>query len=87
VRRRQLPARHAPCAPRTEPALGIVTPSLKVDYVRPTPMGVPLEARGRIVDVKARKVSVEITASATGTVCARGHVVAVLMREELWPRR
>jgi acyl-coenzyme A thioesterase PaaI-like protein len=73
--------------PGTEPALRFVTASLKVDYVRPTPMGVPLEARGRIVEVKPRKVSVDIAVSAGGTVCARGHVVAVLMREEFWRRQ
>jgi acyl-coenzyme A thioesterase PaaI-like protein len=73
--------------PGTEPALRFVTALLKVDYVRPTPMGVPLEARGRIVEVKPRKVSVDIAVSAAGTICARGHVVAVLMPENLWSRR
>jgi hypothetical protein len=34
--------------PGTAPPLRFVTASLKVDYLRPTPMGVPLEARGRI---------------------------------------
>lgn len=73
--------------PGTEPPLRFVTASLKVDYVRPTPMGVPLEARGRILEVKRRKVTVEITVSAAGTTCARGQVVAVLMPENLWSRQ
>ena len=73
--------------PGTEPPLRFVTASLKVDYLRPTPMGVPLEARGRILEVKPRKVSVEITVSAAGATCAHGQVVAVLMPENLWSRR
>lgn len=73
--------------PATEPPLRFVTASLKVDYLRPTPMGVPLEARGRILEVKPRKVRVEITVSAAGVTCAHGQVVAVLMPEHLWSRR
>ncbi|MFH1746154.1 MAG: PaaI family thioesterase [Planctomycetota bacterium] len=74
-------------APDTEPPLRFVTASLKVDYLRPTPMGVPLEARGRIMEMKPRKVSVEITITAAGEICAHGQVVAVLMPESLWSRR
>jgi acyl-coenzyme A thioesterase PaaI-like protein len=59
--------------------LRFVTASLHVDYLRPTPMGVPLEARGTIVEVKPRKVVVDVTVRARGEVRARGRVVAVLM--------
>ena len=40
--------------PGTEPPLRFVTASLHVDYLRPTPLGVPLEirARGRVVAVR-----------------------------------
>jgi len=72
--------------PGSEPALRFVTASLKVDYLRPTPMGVPLEARGRIVELKPRKVVVDVAVSAAGVVCARGNVVAVLMPEHMLPR-
>ena len=74
-------------APDTEPPLRFVTASLKVDYLRPTPMGVPLEARGRIAEVKRRKITVDIEVTAAGAVCAKGQVVAVLMPENLWARR
>jgi acyl-coenzyme A thioesterase PaaI-like protein len=47
---------------------------------------VPLEARGRILEVKPRKVVVEITVLAGGTACARGQVVAVLMPESMAQR-
>jgi uncharacterized protein (TIGR00369 family) len=72
--------------PGTEPPLRFVTASLKVDYLRPTPIGVPLVARGRILEVKPRKVVVEIAVSAGKEACARGQVVAVLMPESMLPR-
>ncbi|MCG3126685.1 MAG: hypothetical protein CHACPFDD_01537 [Phycisphaerae bacterium] len=58
-----------------------VTASLQVDFLRPTPMGVALEARGKIQEIKPRKVTIEVTVSAHGEVCARGRVVAVRMPE------
>jgi acyl-coenzyme A thioesterase PaaI-like protein len=69
----------------SEPTLRFVTASLRVDYLRPTPMGIPLEVRGTVVEVKARKVVVEATLSALGEVCARGTVVAVLMPDSMVP--
>jgi uncharacterized protein (TIGR00369 family) len=69
--------------PGSLPPLRFVTASLKVDYLRPTPIGLPLEARGRIVEVKARKVIVDIDVRVAGEICARGQVVAVLMPEHL----
>jgi len=70
----------------TDPPLRFVTASLQVDYVRPTPLGVPLEVRGRVKVMKGRKVVVIATVSAEGEVCARGKVVAVLMPEDMAPR-
>jgi len=61
----------------TLPAIRFVTASLKVDYLKPTPHGVELEVRGHIVEVKPRKVTVEMTLSANGEVCAKGHMIAV----------
>jgi acyl-coenzyme A thioesterase PaaI-like protein len=68
----------------SEPPLRFVTASLHVDYLRPTPLGVPLEVRGRVKEIKGRKVVVEATLSAEGQVCARGEVVAVQMPEHMW---
>ena len=67
----------------TEPALRFVTASLHVDYLRPTPLGVPLEVRASVKEVKGRKVIMTATLSADGNVCARGEVVAVRMPEHL----
>ncbi len=61
----------------TQPAIRFLTASLRVDYVRPTPLGVPLEVRGKVKQVAGRKVVVAATVSAHGEVCVRGEVVAV----------
>jgi acyl-CoA thioesterase FadM len=63
----------------TDPPLRFVTASLQVEYLRPTPLGVPLEIRGRVKEVKGRKVVVSATLSAEGEVHTRGQVVAVQM--------
>ena len=69
----------------SEPPLRFLTASLHVDYVRPTPLGVPLEVRASVKEIKGRKVVVAATLSAQGEVCARGEVVAVQMPEHLMP--
>jgi acyl-coenzyme A thioesterase PaaI-like protein len=71
----------------TDPPLRFLTASLHVDYLRPTPLGPPLEARGRVKEVKGRKVVVAVTLSAEGEICARGEVVAVQVPEHLMPGR
>jgi acyl-coenzyme A thioesterase PaaI-like protein len=63
----------------TDPPLRFVTASLHVDYLRPTPLGMPLEVRGRVKEINGRKVVVSATVLAGGEVCARGQVVAVQM--------
>ncbi len=73
-------------APDTAPALRFLTASLRVDYLKPTPLGPPLTARGRVREVKGRKVVVEVTVSAGDLLCARGEVVAVQVPEELLPK-
>ncbi|RPI65008.1 MAG: PaaI family thioesterase [Ignavibacteriales bacterium] len=63
------------------PALRFVTASLQVDYLKPTPLGVELELRGKIIELKGKKVISEITVSANGEVTAKGKVIAVQMPE------
>lgn len=67
--------------PGTMPAFRFVTASLQVDYLKPTPFGVELELRGKIIEVKGRKVITEIIVSADGNVTAKGKVVAVQITE------
>jgi acyl-coenzyme A thioesterase PaaI-like protein len=67
----------------TDPPLRFVTGSLHVDFLRPTPLGPELEVRGKILEVKEKKVVVEEKLIAEGEVCAVGKVVAVLMPETM----
>ena len=63
------------------PPLRFVTASLQIDYLKPTPLGVELELKGKIIEIKGKKVVSEITVSANGIITARGKVFAVKMPE------
>jgi len=63
------------------PAYRFVTASLKVDYLAPTPLDSELVIRGRVKEIKGRRVVVEAVVSAQGRLTARGEVVAVQMPE------
>ena len=64
----------------SDPPLRYVTARLTVEYLRPTPLGVELELRGRIQEVTGRKVVTAMRVLAGGVECARGEVVAVQLR-------
>lgn len=72
-----LPPETAPAEPRFR----FVTAALHVNYLRPTPLGVPLEIRGQVKELKERKVVVAATLSAGGQVCATAEAVTVQMPE------
>ena len=63
------------------PAFRFVTGSLQVTYLKPTPLGGALEMRGRVKEIKGRKVVVEVSVLADGVATARGEVVAFQMPE------
>jgi acyl-coenzyme A thioesterase PaaI-like protein len=65
----------------TLPPFRFVTGSLHVDYLKPTPIEGALELRGRVKEIRGRKVIVETTVFAQGVATARGEVVAVQMPE------
>jgi len=67
----------------SEPPLRFLTASLHVDYLKPTPLGVPLEVRGQVKEVKGRKVVVSATLSARGEICAKGEVIAVQVPDQM----
>ncbi|NLH47858.1 MAG: PaaI family thioesterase [Myxococcales bacterium] len=69
----------------TQPPRRFLTASLHVDFLKPTPAGVPLIVRGKVEEVKGRKVVVSSTLTAQGVVCARGRVVAVQVPDDLMP--
>jgi acyl-coenzyme A thioesterase PaaI-like protein len=68
--------------PGTEYPIRFVTASLKVDFMRPTPLGPVLELHGLAREQRGRKVVLDIELSAEGGVCARGEVVCVRMPED-----
>ena len=57
--------------------LGRVTAELHVEYMRPTPLGPPVELRARVREVSGRRVTVDCTLRSNGVECAKGKVVAV----------
>jgi acyl-coenzyme A thioesterase PaaI-like protein len=59
------------------PRIGYVTANLSVNYLKPAPVGQPIELRARIVKSEGRKAWVHCTLSAQGEVCARGEVLGV----------
>lgn len=65
----------------TAPSLRYVTASLKVDYLKPTPIEALLELRATVAEVRPRKVRVLVSVLADGVETARGEVVAVQMPE------
>lgn len=67
----------------TEPPLRFLTASLHVDYLKPTPLGLMLEIRGKVKEVKGRKVVIEEWILANGVVTVRGEVVAVQVPEQM----
>ena len=67
----------------SDPPRRFLTASLKVEYLKPTPLGPPLELRGTVREIKGRKVIVDITLSARGVLCVRGEVIAVQVPEEM----
>jgi len=69
----------------TEPSLRFVTGSLEIRYIRPTPLGPPLEVRGHVKEIKGRKVVVSARLSVNGQLCAVGEVVAIQMPEHMMP--
>ncbi len=59
-----------------------VTASLKVDYLKPTPIDCILELRGKVKEIKGRKVIVETSLYAKNEICAKGEVIVVQVPDD-----
>ena len=68
-----------------KPLSRFVTASIKVDYLAPTPINTELEVRGKPVEVKGRKVIVDLTVFAAGKITATGTVVMVQIKNQNEP--
>lgn len=66
-----------------EGSLRYVTGSLEVKYLKPTPMGVPLVARGTMEEVKGRKVVVSVSVTAGDVEVATGRVITIQMPDTM----
>jgi acyl-coenzyme A thioesterase PaaI-like protein len=67
----------------TEPPLRYLTASLHIDYLKPTPLGFTLEVRGKVKEVKGRKVVIEEWVSANGIISVRAELIAVQVPDKL----
>jgi acyl-coenzyme A thioesterase PaaI-like protein len=56
-----------------------VTAALRVEYLRPTPLGTVLEIRGRVTERSEKKAVVALSVTAAGIPTVRGEAVAVRM--------
>jgi acyl-coenzyme A thioesterase PaaI-like protein len=65
------------------PAPRYVTASLKIEYLKPTPLGIEVEIRGRVTGRSEKKAVVALTVSAAGSITVRGEVVAVRMPKSM----
>jgi acyl-coenzyme A thioesterase PaaI-like protein len=65
-----------------KPISRFVTASLKVDYHSPTPINTELEIRGKVLEVKGRKVTVELKVIVDGATRVTGTVVMVQLKEQ-----
>ncbi len=69
--------------PNAEPTTRTLTASLHVDYLKSTPLGVELEVRGKVKELKGRKVVIEEWIIANGEITVRGEVVAVQVPQSM----
>jgi acyl-coenzyme A thioesterase PaaI-like protein len=67
----------------TDPPLRYLTASLHVDYLKPTPLGPVLEIRGKVKEIKGRKVVIEEWISVSGEITVRGELVAVPVPDQM----
>jgi acyl-coenzyme A thioesterase PaaI-like protein len=61
----------------SEPLVWCVTAALRLDFVAPTPLGVPIALRARIRERKGRKRVLECVLTADGRERAKAEVVAI----------
>jgi len=61
----------------TEPSYRFLTGSLNVKYLKPTPIDCTLQIRGKIREIKGKKVTVDVEVWAKGEVVVTGEVVTI----------
>lgn len=61
----------------SEPIVWFVTASMRIDYLRPAPIGAEVLVRARVIETTGRKAFLETRLLADEAECARADVVAV----------
>ena len=64
----------------TLPPIRFVTASLKIDFLKPTPLGMELVVRGTLSSLEGRKAVLALTLHAGDEVCAVGEMLAIQYR-------
>ena len=67
----------------TEPPVRFLTGSLNVKYLKPTPLGPSIELRGKIREVKGRKVIVDVSVIVDDIETVTGEVIAIQVPEQM----
>ena len=62
-----------------------VTASLKVDYIKPTPLNCELKLIGKIAEVSERKARVITSLFAHDSICAKGDVLVIKVPDDWSP--
>jgi acyl-coenzyme A thioesterase PaaI-like protein len=60
-----------------------VTAALHVDYVAPVPITAAMELRGRVDEIKGRKITVSVNVFVEDTLCAKGRVICLEMPDAM----
>ncbi|GAD24543.1 hypothetical protein AVS7_04303 [Acidovorax sp. MR-S7] len=63
-------------------AIRFVTASLKVDFKKPTPLGVELVVKGVLRSLEARKAWIDLTLTAGQQTCAVGEMLAIRLPDQ-----
>ncbi len=68
---------------KDQTGIRFVTASLQVNYLAPTPLGVELEIRATVTQVKEKKIVIEAKVIADTKICATGTVIAVRLPDNM----
>jgi acyl-coenzyme A thioesterase PaaI-like protein len=66
----------------SDPHIWYATGSLKVDFLRPTPIDQPIQLRAQVIEKGERKIRLACVALSGGQECAVGDVLAVRVKPE-----
>jgi acyl-coenzyme A thioesterase PaaI-like protein len=64
------------------PMIWYATASMKVDYLRPTPINQPVQLRARVAEVADKKSTINCSLTSSDKECARAEVLAIRVPAE-----